>query len=102
MKVEVGGMTASEMPARLGLNRSANSRSRVPMRRKRLLEKSAISSRWPITPSTLPTQMRASPGGARRDSLPVFSARISGASCSTSASASDMPTSGLSAVTVSS
>ena len=29
MKREVGGTTASEMPARLGLNRSPNSRSRV-------------------------------------------------------------------------
>jgi hypothetical protein len=55
----------------------------------------------PITPSTLPTQMRMSAGGAGASS-PVCSASISGASCRASASPSDMPTSGLSVVTVSS
>ena len=102
MKLEVGGTTASEMPARLGLNRSPKSRRRVLMRRNWFCAKSATCARAPIAPSTLPTQMRASAGGARRDSLPVLSASSSGAPCTASASPSDMPTSGLSALTVSS
>ena len=47
-------------------------------------------------------ELRASAGGARRDSLPDLRASTSGAPCSASASPSDMPTSGLSAPTVSS
>ena len=103
MKREVGGTTASEMPARLGLNRSPNSRRRALMRRKLFWAKSATSCFGPITPSTLPTQMRVFAGGASRESsLPVLSASSNGAPCFVSASPSDMPTSGLSAPTVSS
>ena len=90
------------MPARLGLNRSPKLRRRELRRRKWFCAKSPTCCFGPIAPSTLPTQMRASAGGASRDSSPVFSASSSGASCSASASPSDMPTSGLSAVTVSS
>ena len=102
MKVEVGGITASEMPARLGLNRSPNSRSRELSLRKLFCAKSSAAWRAPIAPITLPTQIRLSAGGASRDSLPVLSASSSGAPCSASASPIDMPTKGLSAVTVSS
>ena len=102
MKREVGGTTASEMPARAGLNRSPRLRSREDMRRKWFWAKSWTCWRGPITPSTLPTQMRMSAGGASRVSLPDLSASSSGASCIDSASATDMPTSGLSALTASS
>ena len=72
------------------------------MRRNWFCAKSLICWRGPIAPSTLPTQMRISAGGARRVSLPVFRASSSGASCKVSASPRVMPTSGLSAVTTSS
>ena len=52
------------------------------MRRNWFCAKSATCARAPMAPSTLPTQMRASAGGARRDSLPVLSASSSGAPCS--------------------
>ena len=102
MNLEVGGITASEMPARLGLNRSAKLRSREFIRRNWFCAKSATCCRGPIAPITLPTQMRASGGGARRASLPVCRASSSGALCSASASPKVMPTSGLSALTTSS
>ena len=53
-------------------------------------------------PSTVPTQINWSAGGANRASLPFLIARIGGAPGSNSASITLMPTSGLSAVTVSS
>ena len=99
---EVGGTTASEMPARAGLNRSPRWRRREDMRRNWFWAKSATCWRGPITPSTLPTQIRMSAGGASRVSLPALSASSNGASCSDSASATVMPTSGLSALTISS
>ena len=102
MNFDVGGITASAMPARLGLNRSPKWRRRVLMRRNRFCAKSATCCLGPITPSTLPTQMRVSAGGARRDSFSDFSASSIGAWWMASASANVMPTSGLSAVTVSS
>jgi hypothetical protein len=99
---EFGGITTSEMPARDGLNMSAKLRSRGDTLHNWLFANSLTSSRRPSTPSTLPTQIIWSTGGASRASLPFLSARISGAPRSCSASPTLMPTSALSAVTVSS
>src|SRR6185437_12266818 len=93
MKRETGGITTSEMPARVGLNSSSSWRMRVESRHSWLLAKRLSCSRGPSTPSTEPTQITWSAGGAMRASLPLLIARISGASCNCSASPMLMPTS---------
>jgi hypothetical protein len=72
------------------------------MRRKRFCAKSATWFARPITPSTLPTQMRASPGGTKPRFVAGFQGQNQRRVVQASASPSDMPTSGLSALTVNS
>src|SRR5690242_4932731 len=89
MNFDCGGITTSEIPARVGLNMSASAWMRLPGRHCIACANSLTSGREPSTPSTVPTQIIWSEGGARRDSLPFLIARISGAFSSVSASPID-------------